>query len=72
MIHSITIDRKQQQDITDCGYGIYVTIQLLDTPYIRRSFAERISQAEMLLQTMMEMRSTGLYPIYVYIQMKEE
>lgn len=72
MIHSITIDRKQQQETTDCGYGIYVTIQLLDNPYIRRSFAERIYQAEMLLRTMMEMRSTGLYPIYVYIQMKEK
>jgi hypothetical protein len=70
MVSSITV--QQQQDRSDCGYGIYVDICLQDSNFIRRSFTDKIAHAEMLLQKMMEVRSTGVYPIYVNIQIEEK
>ena len=72
MIESITVNRLQRWDIADCGNIICVTVTLADNPFVRRSFEDKIPQAEMLLQTLMEVRSNQLYPIYVYIKLKQE
>ena len=72
MVSSITVKHLQMMERIECGYGIFVNICLQDNHFIRRSFADRIPQAEMLLQKMMEVRSANIYPIFVTIELKTE
>lgn len=64
--------RNRQTEQSDSGYCIQVSIVLHDNSFIRRTFEDKIPQAEMLLQTMMEIRSNQLYPIYVSIHIMKE
>lgn len=50
-----------------CGYEIRVNMTLGNSTYVKRSFADRISQTEILLEKMMQVRSTNIYPIRVSI-----
>ena len=52
------------------GAQIVVEILLADNSFVKRSFAEKIPQVEILLQKMIEVRSTNIYPIHVSIQIK--
>jgi len=72
LVNGITVKSHQRVDQNESGYCIHVTIFLQDNNFIRRNIEDRIPQAEMLLQTMMEVRSTQIYPIYVTIRIKEE
>lgn len=71
MVSSISVSHAQQQDRIACGYAFYVNIELEENPFVKRSFSDKIPQAEMLLQRMMEVRSANIYPIFVNISMKE-
>jgi hypothetical protein len=64
------VRRRQQMDYRDCGYEIVVEILLADNSFVKRSFADKIPQVEILLQKMIEVRSTNIYPILVSIQIK--
>ena len=72
LVNGIEVKSHQRVDQQESGYCIRVSIYLQDNSFIRRSFEDRIPQAEMLLQTMMEVRSSQIYPIYVAIHIKEE
>jgi hypothetical protein len=48
-----------------------VDILLADNPFVKRSFEEKVSLVEMLLQKMIEVRSTNIYPIVVTIQIEK-
>ena len=72
MINDMTVSHRQQPDKSDCGYAFWVNIRLQDSPYIQRSFSDKIAQAEMFLQKRMEVRSSCIQPIYVKIQMDTE
>lgn len=50
------------------GYAITVNIEIADTGFVRRSFVDRIPQAEMILEKMIEVRSTAVYPVKVSIR----
>ncbi len=50
------------------GYVIAVSIEIQDTPFVRRSFEEIIPQAELLMEKMMQVRSASIYPIIVDIK----
>lgn len=50
------------------GYAITVDIEIQDTGFVRRSFADRVPQAEMILEKMIEVRSTAVYPVKVTIK----
>ena len=67
MVKSITVSHRQQQDRLQAGYEILVEILLNENTFIRRGFEEKIPQAEMLMQAMMSVRSTNIYPIQVTI-----
>ena len=67
MVKSITVSHRQQQDRLQSGYEILVEILLNENTFIRRGFEEKIPQAEMLMQAMMSVRSTNIYPIQVTI-----
>ncbi len=71
LIDDISV-RNRLTEQSDSGYCIQVSIVLHDNSFIRRTFEDKIPQAEMLLQTMMEIRSNQLYPIYVSIHIMKE
>lgn len=70
MVSDISVSRRQQMDYHDCGYEIVVEIVLADNSFVKRSFSDKIPQVEILLQKMIEVRSTNIYPILVNIQIK--
>ena len=71
MIRQITVNRRQQIERNGPGYEIVVDILLADNPFVKRSFEEKVSLVEMLLQKMIEVRSTNIYPIVVTIQIEK-
>ena len=72
MIVSITVSHRLQQDAGNVGYEVLVEVVLLDNAFIRRGFEEKIPQVETLLQAMMSVRSTNIYPITVIIQINKK
>ena len=72
MVSDMTVNHRQQIDKADCGYAFWVNIRLQDNPFVRRSFSDKIPQAEMFLQKRMEVRSSCIQPIYVNIMMDTE
>jgi hypothetical protein len=54
MIRQITVNRRQQIERNGPGYEIVVDILLADNPFVKRSFEEKVSLVEMLLQKMIE------------------
>lgn len=54
----------------NCGYEIAVDVEITDTPYIRRNFIGKIPQIEVLMEKMLQVRSTNIYPIVVKIEIK--
>lgn len=71
MFRQVRVSRRQQQENTGCGYEIFVHILLSANSFIRRSFVDRIPAVEIMLQKMMEVRSTNIYPIQVKIDVEE-
>ena len=67
MVKRLTVNRRQQIGYRGCGYEIVVEIVLNDTPFIKRSFSEKAMQAAILMQKMIEVRSTNIYPLTVTI-----
>lgn len=72
MIKGISISHRQQLDRWNAGYEILVEITLNDSSFIRRGFEEKIPMVAMLLQGMMSVRSTNIYPIEVTIQIDKQ
>ena len=72
MISEMTVSHRQQSDKSDCGYAFWVNIRLQDNPFVRRSFSDKIPQAEIFLQKRLKVRSSCIQPIYVNIQMDTE
>ena len=71
MVKSIRVNHRQTTDRRDSGYEILVDVVLTDSPFIRRNFADRLPMAEIMLQNMLEVRSTNVYPITVNIKIEE-
>ena len=72
MVDSISVNHRQQVEGRQCGYEILVDIVLVNNPFVKRSFADKIPQVEILLQKMIEVRSTNIYPIHLTIQIASE
>ncbi len=72
MVDSIEVaPRRTGDDYKGTGYEILAEIVLKENNFVRRSFANKASYVELMLQKMMEVRSAGIYPIRVSIQIKE-
>lgn len=65
MVRNVKVSHQMQDDPTGPGYEILVEIDLISNNYIRRSFTDKLGQAEILMQRMIEVRSTGIYPVRV-------
>jgi hypothetical protein len=70
MVKSLTVNRRQQLERRGCGYEIVVENVLVDNPFVRRSFAEKASRVEILMQKMIEVRSTNIYPVIVTLNIE--
>lgn len=71
MIRSIRVSHRVSHDRQGCGYEIVTDIQLANNALVQRALADKISAVEGLLQKMMEVRSTNIYPISVTISLVE-
>lgn len=72
MVKSITLSRRQNLELRSCGYEIVVEITLENNPFVLRSFSEKIKQVEILIQKMIEVRSTNIYPISVMMKVDND
>ena len=72
LVNDISIHRTLQHDSGGCGYEIVVQISLQGNTFVKRSFTAQVPVAEILLQKMMEVRSTNIYPIRVSINIEEQ
>ena len=72
VIRRFTVNRRLQQETTGCGYEIVAEIALAGTSFVKRSLQDKLPVAEILLQKMIEVRSTNIYPIRVSITIEEE
>ena len=70
MVKKLTVSRRHQMETRGPGYEIVVEITLADNQFIKRSMNEKVSQVEVLLQKMLEVRSTNIYPIVVMINIE--
>ena len=70
MVKSLTVSHRQQFDYHQCGYEILVEIIMADNSFVRRSLEEHQHSAEMMLEKMIEVRSTNIYPVRVSIQIE--
>lgn len=66
-IKIITVRNNISSDSENCGFETEVLIILVDDIFVQRSFADKIPQAEIVLQKMMEVRSASMYPIRLKI-----
>lgn len=71
MVVSINVRNCLQDTLQGYGYVTQVEIRLHDTPFIKRHFTEKISQAELFIQKMAEVRSTTVYPMQVNISIND-
>lgn len=72
MVRSIRVNHRQQPESRLSGYEIFVEIVLVENSFVKRGFADKIPQTEMLLQQMMQVRSANIYPIRVSIVISEK
>jgi len=72
MIRRFTVNRRPQRESNGCGYEIVAEIVLAGSTFVRRSMQDKLSTAEILLQKMVEVRSTNIYPVTVSITIEEE
>lgn len=71
MITAINIRHLLQEGRTNNGYEIRIEIIINSSPFIKRHFTEKIPQAELFIQKMIEVRSCSVYPILVSIRIEE-
>lgn len=74
MIRKIKI-RNQQIPVNSmlhnaCGFEIEVKITIIKSNFINQNFTNRIPQTEVILEKMMQVRSTNIYPIKVKIEIE--
>ena len=72
MIKRMRVNKRLQRDATGCGYEIVMEITLAGSSIIKRSMADKIPQAELLMQKMIEVRSANIYPVSVSINIEDE
>lgn len=71
MVTAVSVRTRLSDSMKGFGYATHIDILLCDTPFIRRHFTEKISQAELFIQKMITVRSTTVYPIVVSIRIDD-
>ena len=68
MIAGIKIKQAQKAERHHYGFETQVYISLTDNAYIKRDFVDKIPMTELILQKMIEVRSTNVFPVIVNIE----
>ena len=67
LIRRLRVNRRLQRESTGCGYEIVAEITLEGSSFVNRSFADKVSMAETLLEQMIAVRSANIYPVRINI-----
>lgn len=68
MITGIRVKQAQKAGRHHYGFETQVYIYLTDNAYIKRNFMDKIPMTELVLQKMIEVRSTNVFPVVVNIE----
>ena len=68
MIAGIKIKQAQKAERHHYGFETQVYISLTENAYIKRNFTDKIPMTELILQKMIEVRSTNVFPVVVNIE----
>ena len=68
MVASIKVRQVQKAERHHYGFETQVYISLTDNAYIKRDFVDKIPTTELILQKMIEVRSTNVFPVNVNIE----
>ena len=68
MVASIKVRQAQKAERHHYGFETQVYISLTDNAYIKRDFVDKIPMTELILQKMIEVRSTNVFPVIVNIE----
>ena len=68
MVAGIKIKQAQKAERHHYGFETQVYISLTDNAYIKRDFVDKIPMTELILQKMIEVRSTNVFPVIVNIE----
>ena len=68
MIVGIKVKQAQKAERHHYGFETRVYISLTDNAYIKRNFTDKIPMTELILQKMIEVRSTNVFPVVVNIE----
>lgn len=68
MVASIKVRQAQKAERHHYGFETQVYISLTDNAYIKRDFVYKIPMTELILQKMIEVRSTNVFPVVVNIE----
>lgn len=70
-IRNIKVAQRQTKENYGPGYEICVDIFLTGSSMVKKILGKKLSQLEFVLQKMIEIRTTGIYPIRVNITIEE-
>lgn len=68
MVRRMVVKNNIQSERGHSGFETIVDIALIGDVFVKRSFSDKIPQAELVLQKMIEVRSATLYPVQVTIR----
>ncbi len=68
MISDIKVRNVRNTERNHCGFETMVYIFLNDDPFVKRHFLDQIPTVEIMLQKMIEIRSTNILPVHVNIE----
>lgn len=68
IIRNILVKNVIYSEIGHCGFETKVEILMIDDVFVKRSLAGRINEVELILQKMIEVRSSFVYPVQVNIR----
>lgn len=68
IIRNIIVKNVIYSEIGHCGFETKVEILMIDDVFVKRSLAGKINEVELILQKMIEVRSSFVYPVQVNIR----
>ena len=68
IIRNIIVKNVIYSEIGYCGFETKVEILMIDDVFVKRSLAGKINEVELILQKMIEVRSSFVYPVQVNIR----
>ena len=71
MVTSIKVRQAQKAERHHYGFETQVYISLTENAYIKRNFTDKIPMTELILQKMIEVRSTNVFPVVVNIEVAQ-